>query len=404
MSEHACLCVSLHAVCLLLQQQHDKEDCGTAAQSGTSQCQKIVRHAGASFFAELAGGIMTMSGLGYEFGTHGTHKKETERMSLHDWFDQGEISTLDPNRFQQLRLLQLSERNHGHVDLMWDACKERQVAVKAIPSSWMCASHMDFCSRNPGESEVPWTDLGCTRFLHSMGYSFLCELHGVFRDEQQTYIVNSFATEGDLHSWCSTGPPIGPKREATIRPVAMQLFRAVQHLHDLNVVHGDLSLENIVLSKSAEGNQLEVKLIDFSMASSQRWQKKKAGGYGKVNYRAPESYTSAKYDGFLTDGFALGVVLYCLSVNDYPWQTSRAGHCRCFGYYRRYGFRAYLRKRRVQRTEVRVADMLSESFMQLLEGLLALDPMQRQTLGERDFVLRRSVWDEQWLHESSPAE
>jgi len=163
-------------------------------------------------------------------------------------------------------------------------------------------------------------------------------------------------------------------------------------------------MENIVLSKPAEGNQLEVKLIDFGMSSSQRWRKKKNRGCGKVNYQAPEYHTTAKYDGYLSDGFALGVVLYFLSVKDYPWQSSQAGHCQFFGYYRRYGLRAYLRKRRVQRTEVRVADLFSESFMQLLEGLLALDPTQRLTLGEKEFVWRRSVWDEQWLHESSLAD
>merc|ERR1719330_505265 len=95
---------------------------------------------------------------------------------------------------------------------------------------------------------------------------------------------------------------------------------------------------------------------------------------GKASYQAPEVHDDKEYDGFLSDAFAVGVTIYATLMKDYPWLSTRPGGCKCFEFYRKYGLRAYLSKRKVRGTNLPIAHYMSEEVIQLLEGLTAIDP------------------------------
>ena len=101
-------------------------------------------------------------------------------------------------------------------------------------------------------------------------------------------------------------------------PIVGQIFTAVCWLHDLGVAHRDLSLENILLTDN--GGSMQVKLIDFGMSTTQRVCKRELRG--KQSYQAPEMH-GPEYDAFLADEFALGVVLFAMAVQDYPWTSTK---------------------------------------------------------------------------------
>jgi serine/threonine protein kinase len=297
-----------------------------------------------------------------------------------------------------VRKLQDATRNRGQVHLMRDHSNGScLVAVKQMPNRWIMTNHLEFVREHPTETEMPWQDVGCVRFLNGVGFPFSCGLLGVYRDEAYTYVVTTFASEGDLFLWCEDSVPPGKEREVVVRPLARQIVEGVQQLHDLSIVHRDLSLENILLSKDDDG-ELKVRIIDFSMASLTR--RLRSSVRGKASYQAPELHSDQEYDAFLTDAFSVGVTLYAMLVKDYPWLSTRPGGCKCFEYVRKHGFRAYLDKRKLRNSTAKVADIMSEPLKQLLEGLLNFDPAMRLTLGEHDWEngRRRSVWDVAWLH------
>jgi len=331
-------------------------------------------------------------------------------LSLHEQFDTAGFRAWDPDGFEFIQKVQDAVRNHGEVLLMRDKSSNAQVAVKRMPAEWVGSSQEDFLVRHPDESENPWRDIGCVTYLNNIGYPYACQLLGVFRDEQHTYVVYSFATEGDLHTWCSGGPKPSLESELQKQPVCVEILRAMKQLHDSSVVHGDVSLENILLSQSTSscndgkdnGNNgvksaLQVRVIDFGVASVNRQLKYKKGG--KNSYHAPELFSGENYDGFLSDAFSIGVMLYAIMTLDYPWLSTQAGHCPRWGYVQTFGLRSYLEKRQVNDGAATAVEVLSEPLMCLLEGLLALDPAKRLTLGERCFEScgRRSVWDEPWV-------
>jgi len=325
---------------------------------------------------------------------------------LHSAFNPKEIKPIDPDRFEMLGKVEDAVRNCGKVLLMRDRVEDKLVAVKRMPNEWVRECHSDFVKAYPGETELPWQDIGCNRFLNEVGYQYGCNLLGVYRNETHTDVVMDLASEGDMFRWCEghlTVPP-GPEREAMVRPLARQMIEGVQQLHDMSIVHRDLSLENILMcrSQTAEGG-FNVQVIDFGMASTVRYFQRCVRG--KASYQGPEVHLDEEYDAFLSDAFAVGVALYALLVRDYPWLSTRAGGCKCHEYVVKRGFRAYLSKRKVRGTTDPVFNSLSPSLVKLLEGLLSLDPASRLTLGERAWLgpdgvpTRKSVWDEEWLNE-----
>lgn len=330
-------------------------------------------------------------------GGRGAGAEAEAPAALHAAFSRAEVRQWEPARFRALGKLQDAVRNKGQVHRMLDVVEGRSVAVKKMPNDWACSGQEDFLAQHPSEMEHPWQDVGCTAFLNRVGYPYACRLLGVYRDAAHTYVVSELASEGDLFSWCADPafPAPGLGREAHVAPVARCVFDAVLRLHEMSIVHNDISLENILLAGAAAGGGPEVRVIDFGMAATGRRIRRRVRG--KAAYQAPETHTEEEYDGFLADAFAVGVALYAALVKDYPWLSTREGQCKCFEYVCKHGFRAYLRKRKLPGGGSSVAQHLSEPSVQLLEGLLALDPTERLTLGESAWPGRRSVWDEPWL-------
>lgn len=310
----------------------------------------------------------------------------------------------NPRRFQQLHKIQDAPRNYGHVSLMKDMWMDTLVAVKQVPTWWMLEDQGQFLATYPGETEMPWMDVAIMSFLNQAEYPWSCQLMGVYCDCESTYVVTSLASEGDLYSWAAqAGLKSGTDREALVRPLAAQLFSAVRALHELSIVHRDLSCENILVTKSADdcldGPPLEVRLIDFAAASTSRVQ---SSVVGKELYLAPEMHTSPCFDAFLTDAFALGVVLLSLLLQTFPWSSTKPGVCKSFAFVRKHGLRRYLTKRKFTGSDRPLISVLSDSCVDLLEGLLTIDPERRMTLGESGFPegSRSCVWDVPWLAEA----
>eukprot|EP00443_Scrippsiella_acuminata_P048567 CAMPEP_0115232182 /NCGR_PEP_ID=MMETSP0270-20121206/33631_1 /TAXON_ID=71861 /ORGANISM="Scrippsiella trochoidea, Strain CCMP3099" /LENGTH=426 /DNA_ID=CAMNT_0002646861 /DNA_START=32 /DNA_END=1312 /DNA_ORIENTATION=- len=311
--------------------------------------------------------------------------------------------------FELVQTLQEAPRNQGSVMLMRSlATGGNFVAVKKMPNSWVTSGPSDHRGQHPYSSERPWMDIALVRYLHDMDFEFVCEPRGVFRDWMNTYVVTSFATCGDLFSWMEQGPAPGPERELLMRPILVQLFSAMRQLHNFGIAHRDISLENILLTQDSSDGLPKLKLIDFGMASFSR---KVRGSSGKRSYVAPELYLEDEHDAYLCDIFALGVVVFALAARAYPWDSTRPGACRRFDFVAARGFRAYVDRRRIARAEnaPRMSEVLTTSFIDLLEALLQIKPEDRAALGEHCWRLeaenvtkqatgpRRSVWDMAWM-------
>jgi len=69
-----------------------------------------------------------------------------------------------------VRTLQEAPRNQGRVDMMRVVSTGRFVAVKRMPNSWVRSGPEDFARHAGGSLELPWFDIGLTRYLHEQAF------------------------------------------------------------------------------------------------------------------------------------------------------------------------------------------------------------------------------------------
>eukprot|EP00437_Effrenium_voratum_P025626 CAMPEP_0181413042 /NCGR_PEP_ID=MMETSP1110-20121109/8752_1 /TAXON_ID=174948 /ORGANISM="Symbiodinium sp., Strain CCMP421" /LENGTH=381 /DNA_ID=CAMNT_0023535811 /DNA_START=24 /DNA_END=1169 /DNA_ORIENTATION=+ len=293
-----------------------------------------------------------------------------------------EVQQWRPGSFQFQRTLQRAGRNQGTVDLMKCIDDGSFVAVKVMPISWTLTGQQQHRRGHPQDTENPWADLGVVRYLSRKGVDFVCHPKGVFRDSEWLYCASELATEGDLFTFVTRGPDPGPEREEALRPFMVQLFSAMRYLHDRYIAHCDISMENILVTKDATDGHLQVKLIDFSMAVI--GEKVTCGHRGKPSYQAPEMALTPFYDPFLVDAFSVGVVLFSAAARIYPWLSTVQGRCKCFDYVLDHGHRKFWRTRKIKKTPPtkNIDQCFSEELKVLVEGLLALQPLERFSIDE----------------------
>jgi len=308
----------------------------------------------------------------------------------------------DPTRWKFVSKLKVGRGRFGRVDCFTDtSCKNTNAAVKLVPKEWMTSSPKEFTRVHPDAAEIPWNDITFVMHLNRIGFPSVCRQLGVFQGIQQNYIVTSLATDGDLFGWIREDRSApGDEREGIICPILSQLFSAVRCLHDMSISHQDLSVENIVLTKTNTG-ALQVRFIDFAMATLARSSK---GVRGKPSYQPPEMHKDEEYDTFLADNFALGVVAFTMATHSYPWFSTKPGECKQFEWIQSQGLRSYLQHKKSRDQHCCLAEILSDSFVELAQGLLAINPQDRMTCGEACFTntadshqARSSVWETQWM-------
>eukprot|EP00929_Paragymnodinium_shiwhaense_P071297 TRINITY_DN3625_c0_g1_i1.p1 TRINITY_DN3625_c0_g1~~TRINITY_DN3625_c0_g1_i1.p1 ORF type:complete len:421 (+),score=130.16 TRINITY_DN3625_c0_g1_i1:135-1397(+) len=304
--------------------------------------------------------------------------------------------------FTFVKTMQEAVRNHGRVDLMTMSNGDK-VAVKRMPTRWVRNGPREFKEQYPTASERPWYDFGFVYTLNKVGCPYVCNLVGIFRDDANTFVVASLASEGDLFGWCDNDPKPGKERETIMKPIVLQVFDAVRWIHMLGIAHRDISLENILLTEDGNG-QMIVKLIDFGMGTLKRWCVKEVRG--KQSYQCPEMHSDGEYDALLADAFAVGVSIFAMGVQDYPWISTKRNSCQLFEYVSAFGFTKLLERRKLRKGNgERLVEVLSPEFVKLVTGLVNFDPKERHAFGElcwsvdeaKGVKKRGSVWDAEWL-------
>ena len=149
------------------------------------------------------------------------------------------------------------------------------------------------------------------------GYSiYSYKLFNDFNDEDTiNYAIFEYLSNGELFNYV-----LKLKRkfsEDISRKIFYDLIKAVETCHICGITHGDIKLENILLSSN-----FNIKLIDFGFA------KRIDEGLissltGTKGYAAPECFTSSvnEYLGVPSDIFSLGVVLFLLVMGFYPFEN-----------------------------------------------------------------------------------
>jgi len=98
------------------------------------------------------------------------------------------------------------------------------------------------------------------------------------------------------------------------KKIFKELVEAVKYLHENNISHRDLKVENVLLDRDNN-----VKLADFNLATRFQPNELFTHRCGSEEYTSPEIVTRKAYDPRLTDIWALGIILYAIVVGHLPF-------------------------------------------------------------------------------------
>jgi len=197
------------------------------------------------------------------------------------------------------------------------------------------------------------------------GHPNVIRLHEIYETEESLFFVFDYF-EQDLLTHLSTFEGGMPEREA--RSVFKQMLRVLNYLHKKRIIHGDLKLDNFLFDPS----QKRVILIDFGSAS--KLLKKDDPTLrilsGTASYVAPEVVVDQQYNGYLSDIYSLGVILFGLATNRLPFEDEDSVY-----YYS--WVENYLDSLNCPTTRMLPPVPLSPELLELLEKMLCLNPKFR---------------------------
>ncbi|XP_039747089.1 serine/threonine-protein kinase PLK4 [Pararge aegeria] len=194
--------------------------------------------------------------------------------------------------------------------------------------------------------------------IHSrLKHPAILELYTFFEDAHYVYLVLELAHNGELAKHFKLGACGLPEKAAA--DIFRQVLSGVLYLHTHNIIHRDLSLNNLLLTKD-----LNVKIADFGLATQLNGpDEKHVTMCGTPNYISPE-VASRELHGLPADVWGLGCMLYTLLVGSPPFHTKHV--------------KTTLNK--VINADYKIPSELSIQTQDLLQKLLCKDPSRRITL------------------------
>lgn len=138
-----------------------------------------------------------------------------------------------------------------------------------------------------------------------------------FEDSLRVYMVLEYADGGDALKYIQKS---GALSEDLSRVWMGQIASAVRYMHDQNISHRDLKLENLLI---VEGGA-RIKLCDFGFVKEVASREELSKTFcGSKAYAAPEILRGRSYDPLKGDIWAIGVILYIFVTGKMPFDETR---------------------------------------------------------------------------------
>ena len=148
--------------------------------------------------------------------------------------------------------------------------------------------------------------------MSAIKHKHIIRLLEVFETNQYLFMVLEYAEGGDLLHHVNN---VKAMTEEEAKKVFKQIVLGVAHCHCRSVLHRDIKLENILIGE--KGN---VKLCDFGI--SQLIEDPNlliVEKSGTPPYMSPESFSEKGFNGFMSDIWSLGVLLYAMVCGKMPF-------------------------------------------------------------------------------------
>lgn len=148
-----------------------------------------------------------------------------------------------------------------------------------------------------------------------MKHPNIARMYDMFEDNHRVYMILEYAENGDVLRYIQRS---GALKEHLARIWIRQVGNAVMYLHDQDITHRDLKLENLLLD-----NCFNIKIGDFGFVKSHSMKELSKTYCGSKSYASPEILRGEPYDPKKVDIWAMGVILYIFITGKMPYDEGK---------------------------------------------------------------------------------
>ncbi|EHL03151.1 putative protein kinase kin1 [Glarea lozoyensis 74030] len=183
-------------------------------------------------------------------------------------------------------------------------------------------------------------------------------MRDVVRTTYHWYMLFEYVNGGQMLDYIISH---GRLKEKQARKFSRQIASALDYCHRNSIVHRDLKIENILISKTGD-----IKIIDFGLSNLFAPRSHLKTFCGSLYFAAPELLQAKAYTGPEVDVWSFGIVLYVLVCGKVPFddQSMPALHAK------------------IKKGLVDYPNWLSVECKNLISRMLVTDPKQRASLQE----------------------
>lgn len=209
-----------------------------------------------------------------------------------------------------------------------------------------------------------------------VNHPYICGMRDVVRTNYHWYMLFEYVNGGQMLDYIISH---GKLKEKQARKFARQIASALDYCHRNSIVHRDLKIENILISKTGD-----IKIIDFGLSNLFSPQSHLKTFCGSLYFAAPELLQAKQYTGPEVDLWSFGIVLYVLVCGKVPFddQSMPQLHAKIKKGYVEYppwlsqGMYTFLEQRGY------TANFIPKECKNLIARMLVTDPRQRANLTE----------------------
>ncbi|KAJ9606619.1 Serine/threonine-protein kinase [Cladophialophora chaetospira] len=191
-----------------------------------------------------------------------------------------------------------------------------------------------------------------------LSHPYVCGMIDVQRTNYHWYMLFEYVNGGQMLDYIIAH---GRLKEKQARKFARQIASALDYCHRNSIVHRDLKIENILISKTGD-----IKIIDFGLSNLYSPRSLLKTFCGSLYFAAPELLQARQYTGPEVDVWSFGIVLYVLVCGKVPFDDQSMPQLHA----------------KIKRGVVDYPQWLSAECKNIIARMLVVDPRDRASLQE----------------------
>ncbi|GLB43723.1 putative non-specific serine threonine protein kinase [Lyophyllum shimeji] len=257
-----------------------------------------------------------------------------------------EILEYPPSKLGEYTVIQdIAEGTFGKVKMAMHTITGHKVAMKYISKAVIHREKTKTRVRREFE------------YMRTLRHPHIIKLYEVISTPTDIIFVLEYAG-GELFNYIVAN---GRMPEPQARRFFQQIISGIEYSHRLKIVHRDLKPENVLLD-----DDLNVKIADFGLSNEISDGDFLSTSCGSPNYAAPEVIRGGVYAGPEIDVWSSGVILYVMLCGRLPFEDEDV----------------QMLFHKINQGEYHMPSFLSADARNLIQDMLAVDPVKRITVQE----------------------